>query len=285
MPGKKLKIEAQGHEIAVLAYENQDDFISLTDIARQRSDEPFIVINNWMRSRSTIEYLGLWEKMYNPNFNPIEFDRFKNNSGANAFTLSPKKWIESTKAIGIISKAGRYGGTYANKDIAFEFASWISPEFKLYIIKDYQRLREEEQYRLSTDWNLRRELSKTNYRIHTDAIKENLIHNELTKAQISMTYADEADLLNVALFGQTAKEWKAKNPSREGNMRDCATIEELIIMANLESANAQFISESISQSERLLKLNQMARFQLKSLLNSSIAKKLEEKTSGPKRLT
>jgi hypothetical protein len=275
MPEKKLKIKAQGHEISIIAYENQDDYISLTDIARQKSDEPFIVINNWMRSRSTIEYLGLWEKMYNPNFNPIEFDRFKNDSGANAFTLSPKKWIESTNAIGIVSKAGRYGGTYAHKDIAFEFASWVSPEFKLYIIKDYQRLREEEQYRLSTDWNLRRQLSKTNYRIHTDAIKENLIHNKLTKAQIGITYADEADLLNVALFGSTAKEWKINNPDKDGNMRDYATIEELIVMANLESANAQFIAENVPQAERLKKLNQMARFQLKSLLNNSSLKKLE----------
>ena len=213
--------------------------------------------------------------MYNPNFNPIEFDRFKNDSGANAFTLSPKKWIESTNAIGIVSKAGRYGGTYAHKDIAFEFASWVSPEFKLYIIKDYQRLREEEQYRLSTDWNLRRQLSKTNYRIHTDAIKENLIHNKLTKAQIGITYADEADLLNVALFGSTAKEWKINNPDKDGNMRDYATIEELIVMANLESANAQFIAENVPQAERLKKLNQMARFQLKSLLNNSSLKKLE----------
>ena len=279
MPEKKLKIKAQGHEISIIAYENQNDYISLTDIARQKSDEPFIVINNWMRSRSTIEYLGLWEKMYNPNFKPIEFDRFKNDSGANAFTLSPKKWIETTNAIGIVSKAGRYGGTYAHKDIAFEFASWVSPEFKLYIIKDYQRLREEEQYRLSTDWNLRRELSKTNYRIHTDSIKENLIHNKLTSRQIGMTYADEADLLNVALFGSTAKEWKLSNPEKDGNMRDYATIEELIVMANLESANAQFIAENVPQTERLQKLNQMARFQLKSLLNNSTLKKLEQKKS------
>lgn len=275
MQGKKLKIKAKGHEISVLTYDNQDDYISLTDIAKQKSDEPSIVINNWMRSRSTIEYLGLWEKMYNSNFKPIEFDRFKNDSGANAFTLSPKKWIESTNAIGIVSKAGRYGGTYAHKDIAFEFASWISPEFKLYIIKDYQRLREEEQYRLSTNWNLRRELTKTNYRIHTDAIKENLINNKLTKTQIGITYADEADLLNVALFGKTSKEWKSNNLDKDGNMRDYATIEELIVMANLESANAQFISENISQTERLKKLNNMARSQLKSLLNTSITKKLE----------
>lgn len=280
MPGKKLKIEAQGHEIAVLAYENQDDFISLTDIARQKNKERTdIVILNWLRNRNTIEFLGVWEQMHNPNFKPIEFDGIRSQAGLNSFVLTPKQWIESTSATGIISKAGRYGGTYAHKDIAFEFASWISPEFKLYIIKDYQRLREEEQYRLSTDWNLRRELSKTNYRIHTDSIKENLIHNKLTSRQIGMTYADEADLLNVALFGSTAKEWKLSNPEKDGNMRDYATIEELIVMANLESANAQFIAENVPQAERLQKLNQMARFQLKSLLNNSTLKKLEQKKS------
>lgn len=280
MPEKKLKIKAQGHEISVIAYENQDDYISLTDIAKQKNkDAPADIIKNWLRSRSTIEYLGLWEQLNNPSFKLVDFDQFRNEAGSNSFVLSPKKWIESTNAIGIVSRAGRYGGTYAHKDIAFEFASWVSPEFKLYIIKDYQRLREEEQYRLSTDWNLRRQLSKTNYRIHTDAIKENLIHNKLTKAQIGMTYADEADLLNVALFGSTAKEWKISNPDKDGNMRDYATIEELIVMANLESANAQFISENISQPERLKKLNQMARFQLKSLLNNSSLKKLEQNKS------
>lgn len=280
MPGKKLKIEAQGHEIAVLAYENQDDFISLTDIARQKNKERTdIVILNWLRNRNTIEFLGVWEQMHNPNFKPIEFDGIRSQAGLNSFVLTPKQWIESTSAMGITSKAGRYGGTYAHKDIAFEFASWISPEFKLYIIKDYQRLREEEQYRLSSAWDLRRELSKTNYHIHTDSIKENLIHNKLTKNQIGYTYANEADMLNVALFGLTAKQWKTKNPDKEGNMRDYATIEELIVMANLESANAQFISENISQSERLKKLNQMARFQLKSLLNNSSLKKLEQKKS------
>ncbi len=276
MPEKKLKIKAQGHEISVIAYENQDDYISLTDIAKQKNkDAPADIIKNWLRSRSTIEYLGLWEQLNNPIFKLVDFDQFKNEAGSNSFVLSPKKWIESTNAIGIVSRAGRYGGTYAHKDIAFEFASWVSPEFKLYIIKDYQRLREEEQYRLSTDWNLRRQLSKTNYRIHTDAIKENLIHNKLTKAQIGITYADEADLLNVALFGSTAKEWKINNPDKDGNMRDYATIEELIVMANLESANAQFIAENVPQAERLQKLNQMARFQLKSLLNNSSLKKLE----------
>ena len=220
-------------------------------------------------------FLGLWEQLNNPSFKLVDFDQFRNEAGSNSFVLSPKKWIESTNAIGIVSRAGRYGGTYAHKDIAFEFASWISPEFKLYIIKDYQRLRQEEQYRLSTDWNLRRQLSKTNYRIHTDAIKENLIHNKLTQGQIGMTYATEADLLNVALFGSTAKEWKMDNPDKDGNMRDYATIEELIVMANLESANAQFIAENVPQAERLQKLNQMARFQLKSLLNNSTLKKLE----------
>lgn len=276
MPGKKLKIEAQGHEIAVLAYENQDDFISLTDIARQKNKERTdIVILNWLRNRNTIEFLGVWEQMHNPNFKPIEFDGIRSQSGLNSFVLTPKQWIESTSAIGITSKAGRYGGTYAHKDIAFEFASWISPEFKLYIIKDYQRLREEEQYRLSSAWDLRRELSKTNYHIHTDSIKENLIHNKLTKNQIGYTYANEADMLNVALFGLTAKEWKTNNPEKVGNMRDYATIEELIVMANLESANAQFIAENVPQAERLQKLNQMARFQLKSLLNNSSLKKLE----------
>ena len=278
MPGKKLKIEAQGHEIAVLAYENQDDFISLTDIARQKNkDRTDIVILNWLRNRNTIEFLGVWEQMHNPNFKPIEFDGIRSQAGLNSFVLTPKQWIESTSAIGITSKAGRYGGTYAHKDIAFEFASWISPEFKLYIIKDYQRLREEEQYRLSSAWDLRRELSKTNYHIHTDSIKENLIHNKLTKNQIGYTYANEADMLNVALFGLTAKEWKTNNPNKEGNMRDYATIEELIVMANLESANAQFIAENVPQAERLQKLNQMARFQLKSLLNNSTLKKLEQK--------
>lgn len=280
MPEKKLKLKAQGHEISVIAYENQDDFISLTDIAKQKNkDAPADIIKNWLRSRSTIEYLGLWEQLNNPSFKLVDFDQFRNEAGSNSFVLSPKKWIDSTNAIGIVSRAGRYGGTYAHKDIAFEFASWVSPEFKLYIIKDYQRLREEEQYRLSTDWNLRRELSKTNYRIHTDSIKENLIHNKLTKAQIGITYADEADLLNVALFGSTAKEWKINNPDKDGNMRDYATIEELIVMANLESANAQFIAENISQPERLKKLNYMARFQLKSLLNNSTANKLEQKNN------
>lgn len=213
--------------------------------------------------------------MHNPNFKQVEFDLLRNESGLNSFVLTPKKWIESTNAIGITSKAGRYGGTYAHKDIAFEFASWISPEFKLYIIKDYQRLREEEQVRLSIDWNLNRELSKINYRIQTDAIQENLIHNNLTSMQIGMTYASRADLLNVALFGMTKKEWLSSNPDKKGNPRDYATLEELIVMTNLESLNAQMIAESLSQSERLQKLNGIARIQLKSLLNNPTVNKLK----------
>ena len=276
MAGTKLKLHAKGHEISVIAYEDQQDYISLTDIAKQKNpDAPADIIKNWLRSRSTIEFLGLWESLNNSDFNLVEFDQFKNESGSNSFVLSPKKWIDSTNAIGITSRAGRYGGTYAHRDIAFEFASWISPEFKLYIIKDYQRLREDESYRLSKDWNLRRQISKTNYRIHTDSIKENLINNKLTKKQIGFTYADEADVLNVALFGLTAKEWRSRNPDKDGYMRDYASIEELIVMSNLESMNAQFISEKLPQSERLEKLNKMARFQLESLLNNSSLKKIE----------
>lgn len=276
MAGTKLKLNAKGHEISVIAYENQEDYISLTDIAKQKNpDAPADIIKNWLRSRSTIEFLGLWESLNNSDFKLVEFDQFKNESGSNSFVLSPKKWIDSTNAIGITSRAGRYGGTYAHRDIAFEFASWISPEFKLYIIKDYQRLREDESYRLSKDWNLRRQISKTNYRIHTDSIKENLINNKLSKKQIGFTYADEADVLNVALFGLTAKEWRSRNPDKDGNMRDYASIEELIVMSNLESMNAQFISEKLPQSERLEKLNEMARFQLESLLNNASLKKIE----------
>ena len=275
MAGTKLKLNAKGHEISVIAYEDQQDYISLTDIAKQKNpDAPADIIKNWLRSRSTIEFLGLWESLNNSDFKLVEFDQFKNESGSNSFVLSPKKWIDSTGAIGITSRAGRNGGTYAHRDIAFEFASWISPEFKLYIIKDYQRLREDESYRLSKDWNLRRQISKTNYRIHTDSIKENLINNKLTKKQIGITYADEADVLNVALFGLTAKEWRSRNPDKDGNMRDYASIEELIVMSNLESMNAQFISEKIPQSERLEKLNKMARFQLESLLNNASLKKI-----------
>lgn len=276
MNKKNFSLEAKGQQISIITSEDQNDFISLTDIAKYKnSTDPRFVVQNWMRNRNTLEFIGLWEQLHNPNFNRVQFDTFKNEAGLNSFTLSPKQWIETTNAIGVISKAGRYGGTYAHKDIAFEFASWVSPEFKLYIIKDYQRLREEEQYRLSTDWNLKRELSKINYRIHTDAIKENLIHNQLTKSQIGYTYASEADLLNVALFGCTAKEWRDNNPDKTGNMRDYSTIEQLIVLVNLESLNAKLIEDGSSQEQRLIDLNKIARTQLKSLLNNQSVKRLK----------
>ena len=222
MPQFKEKIIANGNEISVISDGTDNDYISLTDIARYKSDEPTAVIANWMRNKDTIEFLGLWETLYNPAFKPIEFEGFKNQAGANAFTMSPKKWIESTGAIGIISKPGRYGGTFAYKDIAFEFASWVSAEFKLYIIKDYQRLKADENNRLSLDWNLKRTLTKINYKIHTDAIKENIIPKCITEHQQRFTYASETDVLNVALFGMTASEWKKQNPTLKGNIRDHA---------------------------------------------------------------
>ena len=230
-----------------------------------------------MRGKDTIEFIGLWEQLHNPDFKPIEFDRFRKEAGYNAFTLSPKKWIDCTNAIGIVSKSGRYGGTFAHSDIAFEFASWISAEFKLYIIKDYKRLKTDESSRLSLDWNLNREISKLNYRIHTDAIKENLLPQELTAYQISMIYASEADVLNVALFGKTAKEWREENISLKGNMRDDATLNQLLVLANMESYNAILIEQGKPQAERLPLLNQMAIRQLKAIkeIGTSEIKKLE----------
>ncbi len=261
MPKKPVKeiIHAKGFDITVYTEDFQNEFFSLTDIARYKSDEPFIVINNWMRGKDTIEFLGLWEQLHNPDFKPIEFDRFKKEAGYNAFTLSPQKWIEKTNAIGIVSKSGRYGGTFAHSDIAFEFASWISAEFKLYIIKDYKRLKNDESSRLSLGWNLNREISKLNYRIHTDAIKENLIPTELSSYQISMTYASEADVLNVALFGITAKQWRGKNPDKSGNVRDYAKLNQLLVLANMESYNAILIEQGKPQSERLKLLNYSSR--------------------------
>lgn len=267
------KINAQGQQITLFKNEN-DDYISLTDIAKYKdSENPRFLIQNWLRSRSTIEFLGVWEDINNSNFNRVEFEAVKNQAGSNSFVLTPKKWIETTKAIGITSKSGRYGGTYAHKDIAFEFASWISPEFKLYIIQDYQRLKEQENDPDRINWDVKRLISKSNYTIHTDAIKENLINSKLTKQQIGYTYATEADLLNVALFGMTAKEWKISNPEKQGNQRDHATIQELIVLNNLQSRNAELISEGYSQKERLLKLNELARSQMKSLLHSKTLNK------------
>lgn len=261
----KETIHANGVEISLLSSPNTDDYISLTDIARYRSDEPSAVIQNWMRNRDTLEFLGLWEKLNNPDFKPLEFEGFARNAGRNAFTMSPKKWIDATGAIGILTKSGHGGGTYAHTDIAFEFASWVSPEFKLYIIKDYQRLKSDENHQLALEWNVHRLLAKANYKIHTDAIKENLIPEELSPRQMSYVYANEADLLNVALFGQTAAEWRKATGKKKGNMRDDATIEQLLVLANLESINAMLIEQDIPQSARLQQLRQIAVSQLSTL--------------------
>ena len=266
---KRTSIEVQGTSIAILNRDNQD-YISLTDIARHRNtQEPFSVINNWMRSRSTIEFLGLWEKLSNPSFKPIEFERFKAEAGSNYFVLSPQRWIKVTEAIGIISKSGRYGGTFAHREIAFEFASWISSEFKLYLIKEFQRLKDDENDRLQLSWNLQRTLSKINYRIHTDAIKETLIPPAITKSQAILVYANEADLLNVALFGQTAKQWRDAHPDADGNVRDHAPLEQLVVLTNLESLNSVLIRQGLPQSERLLKLNEIAITPMRSLLTDT----------------
>lgn len=272
----KETIHAKGVDITIYTEDFQNEFISLTDIARYKSDEPFIVINNWMRGKDTIEFLGLWEQLHNPDFKPIEFDRFRKEAGYNAFTLSPQKWIENTNAIGIVSKSGRYGGTFAHSDIAFEFASWISAEFKLYIIKDYKRLKNDESSKLSLGWNLNREISKLNYRIHTDAIKENLIPPELSPYQISITYASEADVLNVALFGVTAKQWRDENPDKSGNIRDYASLNQLLVLANMESYNAILIEQGKPQPERLQLLNKLAIRQLEKIeeINVDTIKKL-----------
>ena len=257
-------INANGIDIRVSST-NESDYISLTDIARKRNPEfPADVVKNWMRSRSTIEFIGLWEQLNNPDFKLVEFDQFKQEAGSNAFVLTPQKWISATNAIGIISKSGRYGGTFAHSDIAFEFASWISPEFKLYIIKDYQRLKADESHAKAIDWNVKREIAKSNYRLHTDTIKEAMAPN-LTPQQISYTYASEADMINVALFGVTASQWRAANPKMKSNIRDNASIEQLIVLANLECLNADYIQEGLTQRDRLIRLNKAAAFQLKAL--------------------
>ena len=258
-------IQAQGFEIRTYVGSVNESYISLTDIAKYRSEEPNDVIRNWMRNGDVIEFLGLWEKLNNPNFNPVEFDGFRKASGRNSFTMSPQKWIRKTNAIGMTTKAGRYNSGTAHSDIAFEFASWISPEFKLYIIKDYQRLKIEEQKKISLSWNLQREISKINYRIHTDAIKANIIVPDLTPEQISWVYASEADLLNVALFGKTAREWKQANPDKEGNIRNYATIEQLLALSNMESYNAIMIERGLPQADRLLELRRFAIQQLGSI--------------------
>lgn len=275
MKKNSREILVRGLKISIISAD-QNDFICITDIAKSKNPtEPKDVIKNWMRSRSTIEFLGLWEKINNPDFKGVEFDPLLFEAGSNSFTLSPTKWIETVNAIGITSSKGRNGGTYAHKDIAFEFASWVSAEFKLYLIKEFQRLKEEEALRLSEDWNLHRTLSKLNYRIHTDAIKEHLIPQLVNKEQQNYTYATEADLLNVALFGKTAKQWREENPNKEGNIRDYSTVEQLLVLANIESMNAEFIRMELPQSDRLVKLNAIAISQLKSLSGLPDIKRLK----------
>lgn len=265
----------QVHDTAIRTIsQNGIDYICITDIAKQRnSEDPNGVIANWMRNRNTIEFLGIWESLFNLDFNPLEFEGFRKEAGMNAFTMSPSKWIAATNAIGIISMAGRYGGTYAQTDVAFEFASWISVEFRLYLVKEFQRLKEEEQKLIG--WTAKRELSKINYRIHTDAIKANLIPTEVSKEVAAMKYADEADVLNVAMFGMTAKQWRDANPGKKGNIRDYATINELICLSNMENLNAVFINDGMVQSERLVKLNQIAIHQMSVLEDSGDRKLLK----------
>lgn len=269
---KSKKIEIDGAEISIIA-EGPQDYISLTDMARSQLQD--VVIIKWLSLKSTIEYLGEWEALYNPDFNYTEFGTIKNAAGSNNFVLSVKNWIVATNAIGLSAKAGRYGGTYGHKDIAFHFGMWISPKFQLLLVKEYQRLKEDENNRLKLDWNLQRTLAKVNYTIHTDAIKANLIPQELSKAQVSLVYANEADILNVALFGKTAKQWRDENPSSKGNIRDEATIEQLVVLSNMESINAVLIGKGLPQNERLIELNKMAITQMKSLLNSNAVKKLK----------
>lgn len=261
----KARLQVLEQEIKTYA-EQTIEYISITDIARYKNPERTdIIVGNWLRNRNTIEFLGVWEQLNNPDFKPIEFDGFRKQAGLNSFTLTPKQWIEQTKAIGLTSKSGRYGGTYAQKDIAFEFASWISVEFKLYLIKEFQRLKEHEFKQLG--WDIRRNLAKINYLIHTDAIRENLIPDQLTPQQINQIYASEADILNLALFGVTARQWRDENPSLSGNIRDHANMSQLVCLANLESMNAHFIEEGFPQSARLKKLNELAIRQMRILIH------------------
>ena len=276
---KKDTIEAKGFAIQIYTEDFKNDYISLTDIARYKNvHEPKDVVKNWLRVRDTIEFLGLWETIHNPSFKGVEFDSFRKEAGTNAFTLSPQRWIENTNAIGIVSKSGRGGGTFAHPDIAMEFASWISAEFKLYLIQDYKRLKSDENSKLSLAWNLNREISKINYKIHTDAIKEYLL-KDLTNEQLSYKYASEADMLNVALFNKRAKQWREENPNLKGNMRDYASLNELLVLANMESYNAILIGKGTDQKERMIELRKLARTQLMSIekLNHTGIKSLEDK--------
>ncbi|BDB13433.1 MULTISPECIES: KilA-N domain-containing protein [Acidithiobacillus] len=272
---KKSTIEVKGTAVTVLS-QASDDYISLTDIAKHKEpDRSDHVIQNWMRNRNTIEFLGVWERLNNADFKPLEFEGFKNKAGLNSFVLTPRQWIDTTHASGLVSKSGRYGGTYAHRDIAFEFASWISVEFKLYLIKEFQRLKDDESRRLSLAWNLNRTLSKLNYRIHTDAIAAHLIPAAVTPAQAAITYASEADLLNVALFGQTAKQWRDANPKLDGNMREYASVEQLLVLANIEGMNAELIHMALPQGERLKRLNEIAIRQMQVLTGAMAIKQLK----------
>lgn len=268
----KETIHAKGIDIGIYTSDFENEFISLTDIAKYKnSGDPRFVIQNWMRNRNTIEFLGLWEELHNPDFNRVQFEAVKSEAGLNRFVMTPSKWIAEMNALGMVSKAGRYGGgTYAHSDIAMSFATWISPEFQLYILKDYRRLKSDENSRLSLGWNLNREIAKINYHIHTDAIKENLIPNELTAEQISHTYASEADLLNVALFGQTSKQWRENNPDKKGNVRDFANLNQLLVLANMESYNSVLIEQGKNQSERLILLRKLVVSQIKTLQRISL---------------
>ncbi len=269
---KNKKIEVEGKEITIL-YDKDNEYISLTDMLKAKDGEFFI--SDWLRNRNTVEYLGIWESIYTPNFNYGEFATIKSNVGLNSYKLSVKEWVEMTNAIGLKATAGRYGGTYAHPDIAFEFGMWISPQFKIYLIKEFQRLKDEENNRLKSEWNLQRILTKINYQIHTDAIKENLIPTEILSQQINFVYANEADLLNVALMGITAKEWRQSNPDKSGNIRDYANLEQLVVLSNMESINALLIRQGLPQKERLIQLNKVAITQMKSLLESRAFKKLK----------
>lgn len=263
---KSDTLHVKGIDVGIYTEDYRNEYISLTDIARFRnSDDPRFAIQNWMRNRNTIEFLGLWESLHNPNFNRVQFDTFRTEAGLNRFVMTPSKWVENTGAIGITAKAGRYGGTYAHSDIAMEFASWISAEFKLYLMKDYRRLKFDENSRLSLSWNLNREISKLNYRVHTDAIQQNLLPPDLTREQQSFVYADEADMLNVALFGLTAAQWRSLNQGCKGNIRDYASLQQLLVLSNMESYNALLIEQKLPQTERLQMLRQMAVRQLQVL--------------------
>ena len=278
---KKLTINVQGNPINILLHK-EEDYISLTDMVRS-FDGGSSLIEQWLKNKDTVLFLGVWEQLNNPDFNSLEFEGIKNEAGRNSFYLSAKKWVDLTRALGLIASAGRYGGTFAHRDIAFEFCSWLSPEFKLYLIKEFQRLKEDENRRLSQGWDLNRILSKINYRIHTDAIKNHIIPSLISHDQAIITYANEADVLNIALFGQTAKQWREANPNKEDNMREYATVEQLLVLANIESMNAEFIRQGLTQPERLKILNHSAIAQLKSLTGNKNLKKIKEMADNKKK--